>query len=597
METICLPKITYEISSESSDDSSSESGSVWEIAHDDLPHQDKTADCITISDSDLESESEENKKKNQAIDASQYSGRVVKRLKKRKQKKFAKRDICDFPVKCGWRSCRETFETEDALLFHKENYHHPGMKVTFACHLCRRSLSTKDSLQRHTNALHSHDERYVCPYSICSKVFYHKVTLKKHMRTVHRQIRALTDICTMRPENGDQRKNYNFECSRCRNVFESVNEIMYHYAMAHTTRTKKTFECHLCKKVHKNQQSLIRHMCNKHGCEKQLQCPVRQCSRKFSWKSSMNRHIAQIHGKTPHSHSCNLCNKLFSTKDVLRVHIKNIHMNQLRYKCPMPSCSKEFLSRNNLKEHALAVHCQTTISTRTYSCYICSRICSSKFSLRSHLNYVHIVRKNLKCPVRDCSNKFSQMSFLRAHLAYRHGYGEKHTCHVCGKQLASRQSMENHMSQHGGDRRFKCPKAGCSMSYHQRNQVNRHMASEHGGEPLPFCPICLRTMESKESLESHMNSVHGDRARLKCMVADCVRTFREKCVLEDHMAYVHDIGPKVTCTLCNQTFACRYNIKHHMRRWHYRSMQSENSTTPKFNSTTHFDSNRFRNRI
>lgn len=90
----------------------------------------------------------------------------------------------DFKVKCI--TCRELFENNDALIYHKSTYHARGIKRIFHCYFCKKSMQKKQKLKNHVNAVHTGYIRFKCSIGTCSRIFAYKDSLKRHINAAHK---------------------------------------------------------------------------------------------------------------------------------------------------------------------------------------------------------------------------------------------------------------------------------------------------------------------------------------------------------------------------------------------------------------------------
>ncbi|KAH9209085.1 hypothetical protein DL95DRAFT_270885, partial [Leptodontidium sp. 2 PMI_412] len=83
---------------------------------------------------------------------------------------------------------------------------------------------------------------------------------------------------------------------------------------------------------------------------------------------------------------------------------------------------------------------------------------------------------------------------------------------------------------------YQCVAGDCSMSFSQRQALDRHILAKHGdtNNPTRFAcsiPLCQTTFRRKGDLTRHLESVHGPRAH-SCQV--CSRQFNRKDKLIEH---------------------------------------------------------------
>lgn len=91
-----------------------------------------------------------------------------------------------------------------------------------------------------------------------------------------------------------------------------------------------------------------------------------------------NRTIRVIFNKGPHSKSCHLCDNVFRTKHQLRVHLLQIHEENLLEACKI--CNKSFLDQKSLNEHKI----EHIIDGKLVQCDQCKKTFSSNAKFRQH---------------------------------------------------------------------------------------------------------------------------------------------------------------------------------------------------------------------
>jgi len=90
------------------------------------------------------------------------------------------------------------------------------------------------------------------------------------------------------------------------------------------------------------------------------------------------------------------CNKIYTTTEGLRLHNRNIHMNDKRHKCHIEGCDRAFVRASDLKLHTLRIH----ESERPYPCT--EPDCTKSFACNSELT------RHLNCHSRNKTSRKKQ---------------------------------------------------------------------------------------------------------------------------------------------------------------------------------------------
>ena len=108
-------------------------------------------------------------------------------------------------------------------------------------------------------------------------------------------------------------------------------------------------------------------------------------------------------------YNCDLCDKSFSAKTSLNLHIKSVHEN-VRYNCDR--CEKSYSWKNQLDRHIRIVH--EKVRYIRYNCHDCEKSFSSKHGLKYHITNIH------RHQCQKCHKSFSQKADLKAHIKIFH---------------------------------------------------------------------------------------------------------------------------------------------------------------------------------
>ena len=106
-----------------------------------------------------------------------------------------------------------------------------------------------------------------------------------------------------------------------------------------------------------------------------------------------NKNISTFQQQVKQEHKCEICEKVFKTKTVLKSHFRRVHDNDGKVhvcnKCE--TCGKSFSKASNLKTHIYTVHERH----KDHKCESCGKSFSQFGHLKSHIREVH---KGLKRP-------------------------------------------------------------------------------------------------------------------------------------------------------------------------------------------------------
>ena len=123
-------------------------------------------------------------------------------------------------------------------------------------------------------------------------------------------------------------------------------------------------------------------------------------------------------------HICNLCNKPFSSRKYLKIHIKTVHEGLKEKKCHL--CDKVYAHATDLSVHIKKIH-----EGFKYECNLCDKSYADPRNLSNHIRWIHKGIKNHKC--ETCGKSFTTGQALRRHNEHVHegiAYQER-PCKFC----------------------------------------------------------------------------------------------------------------------------------------------------------------------
>ena len=138
---------------------------------------------------------------------------------------------------------------------------------------------------------------------------------------------------------------------------------------------KQKHICELCNKSFSRKQILRVHM-HRHsieGPQNKYVCHI--CGKAVSSNTYLTIHVRKHTGEKPHV--CDLCNKSFISRNYLRVH-RRTHTGERPHQCT--HCDKRFTQRTSL-----VIHLRRHTGDRPYSCTFCEKFFASNTLLNGHL--------------------------------------------------------------------------------------------------------------------------------------------------------------------------------------------------------------------
>lgn len=327
------------------------------------------------------------------------------------------------------------------------------------CAYCKETYQTLEELRLHTQDVHkrgdpSHTKRW------------DKSNLSLKM--------DITDLkCNICEKNVDVISNLKTHLTKEHDIkfFPDVND----YIMEFKLTDGELLNCALCHSTFETFKMLLQHM---NGHYRNYICEV--CDIGFINKHRLKNH-QRIHDIG--TFKCEFCDKIFSTRVKKMCHEKYTHNSASRYTTSCPHCDQSFNSYYQRNRHMFKEH---NVAAATYKCNICDKSFILKSKLTSHIKKVHLMERNHICS--ECGQGFFMKQSLDEHMV-KHNGERVFSCTVCHKAYARKKTLREHMRIHNNDRRFKC--GVCSLAFVQKCSLKSHMLSNHG--------ISLSEFENKRS--------------------------------------------------------------------------------------------------
>ena len=219
-------------------------------------------------------------------------------------------------------------------------------------------------------------------------------------------------------------------------------------------------------------------------------------------KAFTTRETLEEHIEAAHNGecSCTVCNKSFKTDHLLRTH----HLEHCQYDPPAcVFCEKTFKTVSDLKRHlATAMHEILLRETGSYECKECGKVLANKHTLADHMT-IHWGLKPYQCGV--CGKMFGIKRTMIAHLQ-GHKLDRRYECNECGKAFKTSGNYRQHALQHK-QKEFRCAKCGKEFTW--RADLKKH--SWVHVEQKPFeCTVCGKGFIRRLYLKTHLSRRHPE---------------------------------------------------------------------------------------
>ena len=183
--------------------------------------------------------------------------------------------------------------------------------------------------------------------------------------------------------------------------------------------------------------------------------------------------------------------------------------------------------------------------TGKYKCLQCTEVYMAYKSLEGHLNDKHGGKK-FKCD--ECGVTFNRFYILKDHRIKVHNmamfskYQFEGPCKICGKEFKNEQFLRKHI-----------------QSKHENLQVQ--------------CDSCGKIFTTQLGLKTHTKTVHEGRERNHCC-EKCGKSFYDNGRLKMHFENVHEGLKRYKCPHCEKACSQSGDLKRHIRRFHKEEEES-----------------------
>ena len=254
----------------------------------------------------------------------------------------------------------------------------------------------------------------------------------------------------------------------CLKSFKNQKTLTFHVKYVHQNMwhyQSKPVQCKVCNKTFYGNNILKRHFDQVHLGHRNYICE--KCGQSFQNSRNLVKHFKKVHLDIEDKSECDFCKKLISNR-YMKDHKNAIHLNIRNFKCTC--CDKNFNLMSVMKMHVKRVHLR---KKKSFNCYICNDVFSSKKSLTKHEIFHN----------ESTFNRDNDKNILEKPKAYQ--ICQKHKCDVCGKNFASNSKLQRHINGlHKKNKNFHCN--WCEMKYDWKQSLDNHVRTVHGNKNVQF---------------------------------------------------------------------------------------------------------------
>ena len=456
------------------------------------------------------------------------------------------------------------------------------------CGQCEKNYSSLFNLKRHKK-IHN-ENRAAIKCTICEKSLSSQPVLTRHMATCHAT--KICELCksSVFEDNILKHACKLFRCDNCAKNFEKMEEFIKHVKIHHTLYL---YEHDICQEHSKGK-------CQKLHAHEFETFPCDNCGQQLNSKIMFMKHVCLNGDK----HSCNKCDKTFSTRLMLKKHLDSSHYaKQIQIENRCNHCENVFDSKEDFKKHVIDVF-YTHSENGSFGCKECNKTFSGEKNLIYHIHHSHMKRR-YECEM--CEKSFADKRYIKKHVAISHGKTRTHLkCDFCDKYYFSQNTLMKHMilthdakkCEHCQSMKvesrilnhicklFRCE--NCDKNFAKVGYLKNHAKVEHGIE-LNDCDICQEKNEEK-ILKLHAHEFETfkcntcdkqfnckiDISKHKCsngkknQCEKCLKTFSSRKILEKHERNVHILQrgqvkeEKFKCIQCNREYKTNSDLETHL---------------------------------
>ncbi|KAI9334919.1 hypothetical protein BDR26DRAFT_839637 [Obelidium mucronatum] len=441
-------------------------------------------------------------------------------------------------------------------------------KKGFICSFCNKSFVKNAKLKLHLLS-HTGEKPFKCTHSGCNKAYSRKNHLDVHMLSHGGSIEARKPFkCTFGSYSTNDQQESDQEVSQdddddAKSLTSTVSRLVRNGSDVVEGRCTARFS---------SLYHLNRHM-KSHTDPLPHKCTFEGCNYSFAKQVQLKKHETTHTGLLPYKCTHDGCEKRFPKTSAMLEHVAKSHSKESRYLCGQPNCKASFPKWSLLQAHIKQDHkvickqCNKTFTTKyslqmhlkthlledrtVFACTVedCGKVFMTNSNLKTHIRTKHELLKPYKCNADGCTSEFGHKHLLTRHMRLhitvpelaptttttdnnkkrRKSSNAQHENFVDGSEIATITGEPSWLLS-DKDKQISCPHPGCHARFSREYDLNRHLDSGLHTGAVP--------------MDGGVSSVSafGKSVSLECRVLGCHRLFATDELLQRHLEDVHQVG-------------------------------------------------------
>ena len=147
---------------------------------------------------------------------------------------------------------------------------------------------------------------------------------------------------------------------------------------------------------------------------------------------------------------------------------------------------------------------------------------------------------------------------------------EKWKCTQCGRQMKSKQALNQHKYNH--QKPYNCLYQDCEKQFARQNQMMNHLKNRHRKKSVKVkpsknetkvpCSECSKEFSHKENMKAHFKRKHEGKT-YDC--EKCNKKFSSASAKKGHVNAQHGNGKPFQCNTCNKGFSFQQGLLKHLK--------------------------------